>query len=809
MKISCNWINELISKPIDPNEMATYLTDCGLEVESLTAYENIKGGLSGLVVGHVMKCDKHPDADKLHITEVDCGSHGVLPIVCGAPNVATGQKVVVALAETTLFPTSGEPFKIKKSKIRGAVSNGMICAEDEIGIGKSHDGIILLPADATAGEQVNKYFNLYTDTILEIGLTPNRSDAASHLGVTRDLVACLLQKKIDTHLLPPKINLATTEKAPNCKITIQRETACIRYAGIYIEQVTVKPSSAEILHKLEAIGIKPINNIVDITNYVLHLFGQPLHAFDANMIAGNHVHVRMANENERIITLDGVERKLSQTDVVIADNEKPLCLAGIFGGQHSGVSPSTTSIFLESACFDASSTRKSSKKHQLKTDASFRFERGTDPNIVVEALKYAAQLIKIHAGGEASTIVDHYPSIVAPTKISLKYEYLDRLIGQSIDREEVERILKNLDFSIIEKTDQALTVTAPTAKVDVCRPADVVEEILRIYGYNHISNPSFLRISLPNTRANAKQQIEAGLSQTLCGRGYFEIFTNSLTKEDFSEALNFTEAHTAVKISNPLSGDLGQLRQTLLLSGLEAIAYNRNRKSFDLKFFEFGKVYTVEKEGYKEQNQLALYQCGLQTGNHWQQQGKPVTFFDMKRDVADMLQLAGVEHSSLTYESADSTPLLDQVLQLKLKGNTIATLGNVSQKALKNFGINAPVYFSAIELDKISIPQGATLFNQVSKFPEVERDLSMLIDPSVTYAQLEQIAYKTERKILKSVNLFDVYEGEKIASGKKSYALNFRLQDETQTLTEKQIDKVMDRIMQALEKEAGAQFRKS
>ncbi len=803
MKISYNWLKEFIPASIGadktPEEISKILTGTGLEVESLEKVQAIPGGLEGLVVGHVKEAYQHPNADRLRVTKVDIGAGDELQIVCGAHNVTAGQRVVVATVGATVYPTVGEPFKINKSKIRGEVSEGMICAEDEIGLGTDHAGIIELEYSAVIGSLVKDHFKITDDYVYEIGLTPNRADAASHLGAARDIAAFLkiaIQKpdvsafKVDNNDLP-------------IKVVVENEQACPRYSGVTISGVEVKESPKWLRERLAVIGIRSINNIVDATNYVLHDLGQPLHAFDADAVKGSTIIVKNCPEGTPFVTLDGVERKLSADDLMICDTEGPLCIAGVFGGIGSGVKETTKNIFLESAYFNAVSVRKTSKRHGLKTDASFRFERGTDPNMTVFALKRAALLIQKVAGGSISSeISDHYPNPVEQFAVEVTYKNIDRLIGKAIPHDEIKSILKALEIEIVNETAEGLSLKVPPYRVDITRDVDIVEEILRIYGYNNIEIPTQVRASLNNSVRPEKDSVQSLLSDLLIGNGFNEIMSNSLTKSAYS--LNLDKA---VKILNPLSNDLDVMRQSLLYSGLEAIAYNQNRRNADLKLYEFGKVYSVDEDKYIETQRFAIFLAGADRSEQWNQKVKPVSFYNLKAIVDGII--AKLNINDAVVEDATCKKLA-YGLQYKRNNKQLVKFGTVANGSLKRVDLDKEVFYADFDFDMIlkSVRKNKIIYEEVSKFPAVRRDLSMLIDRSVTFGQLKQIAQKTERKLLQEINVFDVYEGDKLPAGKKSYALSFILQDNGKTLTDKAIDAMMQKLIYNLEKEAGAEIRK-
>lgn len=799
MKISYKWLKEFIHTEKTPEEISTILTNIGLEVESLEKVQSVPGGLEGLVIGHVRDCIQHPNADRLRVTRVDVGNGQDLRIVCGAPNVAAGQKVVVATVGTTVHPLSGEPFKINKSKIRGEVSEGMICAEDEIGLGESHAGIMVLDAEAKVGTPAKDYFGIEDDFVFEIGLTPNRADAASHLGVARDLAAF----EGAAVKMPDLSSFSVNSRELEIPVTVEDPAACPRYSALTISGVTVKDSPDWLKEKLNVIGVRPINNIVDVTNYVLHELGQPLHAFDADAITGGRVIVRKAAEGSVFTTLDDVERKLSKEDLVICNQAEPMCLAGVFGGSSSGVTSSTTRIFLESAWFNPVTVRKTSKRHGLKTDASFRFERGTDPEMTVTALKRAAILIREVAGGQVtSEISDFYPEPAAPFSVEIAYRNVDRLIGQSIPPARIRAILEGLNIRIVSETEAGLVLGVPTYKVDVTREVDVIEEILRIYGYNNIGIPSQVRASLNYSPKPDKEVVQNQVAELLTANGFNEILCNSLTSAAYSR-----EPETAVRILNPLSSDLDVMRQSMLFSGLEAIGYNRNRRNPDLKFYEFGRVYSIDGAAYLENSRLSVFMTGLTQSEQWNQPARQVSFYHLKAVVDGILRRLNLNGLS-TEES--SGPHLAYGLRYKKGEKVLVEFGSVAPQALKLADAGADVFYADFDWDLVlrSLRNNRITYQEVSKFPAVRRDLSLLLDREVTFGRLKQIAQRTERNLLKEVSVFDVYQGNKLPEGKKSYALSFILQDDEKTLTDKQIDAIMQKLMLNFEKEAGAEIRK-
>ena len=817
MKISYNWLKQYIDTKLSPEEIAVMLTNCGLEVESLEKFETIKGGLNGVVVGEVITKDKHPDADRLSVTNVDVGTGILLNIVCGAPNVAAGQKVLVATIGAMLYPTSGEPFEIKKSKIRGAASEGMICAEDEIGLGTSHAGVMVLDADAKVGTPAKDFLKIEEDYIFEIGLTPNRADAASHMGVARDLVAVINSENSNLESLISKLEIPSVDAFQtdntdlNIEVIVEDTAACPRYSGVSMSNIKVGESPEWLKNKLKSIGVRPINNIVDATNYVLHELGQPLHAFDADKITGNKVIVKKLGDKTKFKTLDETERELSSEDLMICNTESPMCIAGVFGGIESGVTENTTKIFLESAYFNSTSIRKSSKRHSLKTDASFRFERGTDPNITVYALKRVALLIKEIAGGEVSSeVIDIYPKKIANHKVPFSFLKCEQMIGKHIDLEIIKKIILSLGIEIEHEGHDALLLSVPAFKVDVTREQDVIEEVLRIYGYNNIEIPTVLNSSLSYSEKPDKEKIQNAVADLLTNNGFSEMMNLSLTKGDYSVKLNSTSPERSVTMMNPLSSDLNALRQTLLFGGLETIAYNQNRKNADLKLYEFGKTYLSIKSGeaakYVETKHLSLYITGKKQEENWNAKNENVNFYSLKGIVNSVLERLGLNDIKLSEINNDT---FSNGLGFNFKKKTIVEFGAVSKSILKLMDIKQEVFYADFNWDLIvdAVKKTNVRYIEVAIFPEVRRDLALLIDKKIKFEQLEQLAYQTEKNILKSVNLFDVYEGDKLPSDKKSYALSFILQDENATLTDKQIEKIMEKLMKTYKEKAGAEIR--
>lgn len=819
MKISYNWLKEYINLDISAQETADRLTDAGLEVEAVhmvsvctagpAAGRSVTGGLEGCVIGEVVTKEKHPDADRLSVTTVNIGEKVHLNIVCGAPNVAAGQKVIVAKVGTTIYPTNGDPLTLRKAKIRGAVSEGMICAEDELGLGTSHAGIMVLEQHAIPGTPASDFFKLDTDHILEIGLTPNRADAASHIGVAKDLVAILNSKlSEDKYFLqiPPLEEVDVS--APPLKINVSVEAAesCIRYMGLTISGVQVKESPDWLKSRLNSIGLTPINNIVDITNFVLHETGQPLHAFDAGNIEGKKVVVKKLEDGTKFTTLDAVERKLSSDDLMICSAKAPMCIAGVFGGKDSGISPSTKDIFLESACFEPGTVRRSSKRHGLKTDASFRFERGTDPNLPPYALERAAQLITRLAGGHiASDVFDYYPNPVKEKKIALSFHHCYRLIGKKIPHQEIQRILELLDMKIIEGGQDALVVAVPTNKTDVTVEADLIEEVLRIYGFNNVETPNSLKSNLSYTDPSDHQKKLHALSNYLTGHGFNEIMNNSLSDHKLLD-LTPNGAEQAIFLENPLSPELSILRTNIIWGGLESIAWNHNRKNHDLKLFETGKSYRRHGDKIVEKFHLCLLLTGNRSAESWSEKSKPTDLFVLKGVVEGLLQRIGLDSPEIKEISTD---VLASGIAYSIGGKNMAEIGFVKKNFLKHFEIKMPVFAAIFDLDALfqSSANNKIRYKEVLKFPEVRRDLALIVDKKVKYELLKDLAFKTEKKILKEVNLFDVYEGDKIGQDKKSYALSFILANEESTLTDKEVDQVMSNLVKNFQEKAGAAIR--
>lgn len=808
MRISYNWLKNYISPIPSAEDCARLLTDTGLEVESMETYESVQGGLRGLVIGEVIACIKHPNADRLSVTQVNINAKEPLKIVCGAPNVAVGQKVVVAMIGAVLCPTSGESFEIKQSKIRGERSQGMICAEDEIGLGKSHDGIMILDDNAEIGSSAADYFKISTDTVFEIGLTPNRVDAASHYGTARDLYAALY-KRDDVALIFPALKTFNSNSTIDFKIEIENKAACPRYSGICISGVKVEQSPTWLKNALSAIGLKSINNVVDITNYVLHELGHPLHAFDLNRIKGNKILVKTCSEQTSFVTLDGIERKLSQEDLMICNAEEPMCIAGVFGGLKSGVNENTTSLFIESAYFNPVWVRKTSKRHGLKTDASFRFERGADPEITLIALQRAVNLILEVCGGEvSSSLFDVYKGELQQHQVNLSYAFCDKLIGQKIDRETIKKILERLGITLLEEDENSLKLKIPFFKPDVTRAADVVEEILRIYGYNNIGMPEKMRISQVVLPKPDKLRSINHLSDFLVANGFTECMNNSLSSSTYLESDEKFKKEQAVKILNPLSSELDIMRNQMLFGLLENLSYNINRQSDHLKLFEFGRTYHKKLAGYEENEWLALTSMGNIYDENWLKQESAADFHFLRGMVEQLLKKSlGSKYKIEPFETELAG--LEHTIALKYGNSDLAYIGLVKPSVRKIFGIQQPVVYALIDFECLfhAVANTRVKYAEVPKFPKVKRDLALLIDQHITFHQLEQLAYQTESKILKKVNIFDIYQGDKLASGKKSYALSFEFVDENKTLSDTQIEKAMQSLIDAYGTKFGAKLR--
>ena len=815
MNISYKWLKEYVDFDLTAQQVCDALTSTGLEVDALEEVQSIKGGLKGLYVGKVLTCEAHPNSDHLHVTTVDLGKGEPSQIVCGAPNVAAGQKVIVADLGCVLYDGDKE-FVIKKSKLRGVESNGMICAEDEIGVGTSHEGIIVLPEDAVVGTPAAEYYHLESDWLIEVDITANRADALSHWGVARDLYAWLKQNGYDTSLHRPD---CTKFKVDNhnlpIDVTIENQEACKRYACVSVTDCEVKESPDWLKNKLTTIGLRPINNIVDITNYVMMAYGQPLHTFDADMVKGHQIVVKTMPEGTPFQTLDGEEHKLSDRDLAICNAEEPMCIAGVFGGKGSGTYETTKNVVLESAYFHPTWIRKSARRHGLSTDASFRFERGVDPNGTIYALQQAAILCQELAGGKVSMeICDVYPEPMKNPVVELSYEYVHNLVGKDIPVETIKGICESLEMKVLNETPEALTLEIPAYRVDVQRPCDVVEDILRIYGYNNVEIPTQLKSSLViKGEEDQKHKLANLVSEQLVGEGFNEILNNSLTKGAY-----YGESNTAVKIMNPLSTDLNVMRQTLLYGGLESIQHNANRKRQNLRLFEFGNVYTFSPEkqndedpmqAYKEQYHAALWVTGKRVEGSWAHQNEDSTFYELSAYVENIFRRIGLK-PGMTVRKKSENDVFSAGLTIENRGGKkLVEMGIITKKLQKQFGIDNPVYYAELNWTQLmkATKKNEVLFTEVAKFPAVSRDLALLVDNSVEFAQIEQIARQTEKKLLKKVELFDVYEGDKLPAGKKSYAVNFILQDEEKTMGDKQIDAIMQKLIANLKKQLNAELR--
>lgn len=835
MNISYNWLKEYVDFNMTAEEVAEALTSEGLEVGSVEEVQTIKGGLQGLVIGEVLTCVPHPNSDHMHVCTVNLGSGEPQQIVCGAPNVAAGQKVVVATLGCKLYD-GDECFTIKKSKLRGVESNGMICAEDEIGIGADHNGIIVLPDTAVPGTPAAEYYNIKSDYLIEVDITPNRADACSHYGVARDLYAWLVQNGHETSLHRPSDEaFAVDNHDLDYDVEIQKNEACPRYCAVTLKGCRVKESPQWLQEKLRTIGLRPINNIVDITNYIMFAYGQPLHCFDADMVKGRKIVVRTMPEGTPFVTLDGVEHKLSDRDLAICNAEEPMCIAGVFGGKGSGTYETTTNVLLESAYFNPTWIRKSARRHGLSTDASFRFERGIDPNGQIYALKQAAILCKELAGAEvAMEIKDVYPNPLPDFEVYLKYDYVNALIGKDIPTETVKRIVTSLEMRIQEETAEGLKLQVPAYRVDVQRPCDVVEDILRIYGYNNIEIPTTLKSSLAvKGETDKSHKLQNLVAEQLVGCGFNEILNNSLTRGAYYETLAGYPADRLVCLLNPLSADLNVMRQTLLFGGLESIAHNANRKNADVKFFEFGNCYYFQSErkcadivpgvsssrdpevikhvldAYSEDYHMGLWVTGKRVSGSWVHPDEASSFYELKAYVLNILARLGVNLGGLIF--ADCTnDIFAKAVEIQNRGSkTLVMMGVVNHKLQRAFGIDNEVYFADLNWQRLMklIRNNKVSYREISKYPAVSRDLALLLDKNVDFVEVEKVAYATERKLLKAVKLFDVYEGKNLEPGKKSYAVNFILQDETKTLTDKQIDAIMSKLIANLQGKLGAKLR--
>jgi phenylalanyl-tRNA synthetase beta chain len=820
MKISYNWLKRYADIDLPPEEVSIILTNCGLEVESYETAESVKGGLKGVFIGKVVECAKHPNADKLSLTKVDIGTGRLLSVVCGAPNVAAGQKVPVATVGTMMYQ-GDKSFEIKEAKIRGEFSEGMICAEDELGLGHSHEGIMVLDPGAVIGMPAAEYFEISEDTIFEIGLTPNRTDAMSHTGVARDLIAVLNQRSKEKKykLIWPSVDEFSVENHKlDIPVIVEAPDLCPRYSGVTVSGVKIGESPAWLKNLLDAAGVRPINNIVDVTNFVMLELGQPLHAFDAARITGGKIIVRLARQDEPFITLDGMDRKLSGGDLMICNTEDGMCIAGVFGGAVSGVSSSTTDIFLESACFNPRSIRKTSRFHGLQTDSSFRFERGSDPEITIYALKRAALLIRELAGGKISSeIVDHYAVPALPAEFDVFWKHIDRLIGKEIPHDIIKSIISDLGIKILAEKIESITVKVPTFKTDVTREADVIEDVLRIYGYDLIEMRGQLRSSLSFSNRPDPEKTRNLVSDLLSSRGFNEIMNNSLTRARYAEESSWLDGGSSVKLLNPLSNDFNVMRQTLLFGGLETIAYNQNRKTPDLKLYEFGRIYRKSPgkmasgnsiANYDEHEHLAIWITGKREPESWRTDDSKGDFFDLKAAVHTLLARLGFDAGKIL-KNKFSDDLFEEGLEYAINHKTLVKFGSLRKKELKRMDLKTDVMYADFEWESIIsvLLENKVSYTEVPKFPEVRRDLALVLDASVNYEDLEKAAYQADRHILKGVSLFDVYQGDKIGPGKKSYALSFILRDDEKTLTDQIIEKTMDRILRALQEKFQAVIR--
>ena len=820
MNISYKWLKEYVDFDLTAQQVADALTSTGLEVDALEEVQSIKGGLKGLYVGKVLTCEAHPNSDHLHVTTVDLGKGEPSQIVCGAPNVAAGQKVIVADLGCVLYDGDKE-FVIKKSKLRGVESNGMICAEDEIGVGTSHDGIIVLPEDAVVGTPAAEYYNLESDWLIEVDITANRADGLSHWGVARDLYAWLKSNGYETKMHRPDCSKFTVDNHDlPIEVKIENTEACKRYACVSISDCEVKESPDWLKNKLNTIGLRPINNIVDITNYVMMAYGQPLHTFDADMVKGHQIVVKTMPEGTPFQTLDGEEHKLSDRDLAICNAEDPMCIAGVFGGKGSGTYETTKNVVLESAYFHPTWIRKSARRHGLSTDASFRFERGVDPNGTIYALQQAAILCKELAGGKVSMeIVDVYPEKMENAVVDLSYQYVHDLVGKEIPTDKIKAICESLEMKVLEETADGLKLEIPAYRVDVTRPCDVVEDILRIYGYNNVEIPTQLKGSLViKGDEDQKHKLANIVSEQLVGEGFNEILNNSLTKGAYYEGRNAYAAENCVKIMNPLSTDLNVMRQTLLFGGLESVQHNVNRKRANLRFFEFGNVYTFDPEkanlddpmqAYKEQYHAALWITGKRVEGSWAHANEESSFYELSAYVENILRRIGVKPGMIVRKKSENDIFSAGLTIENRGGKKLIEMGIITKKLLKQFGLDAPVFYAELNWTALMkvIKKNEVLYTEVPKFPAVSRDLALLVDNSVEFAQIEQIARATEKKLLKKVELFDVYEGDKLPAGKKSYAVNFILQDEEKTMGDKQIEAIMNKLIAQLKKQLNAELR--
>ncbi len=820
MNISYNWLKDYLDFDLQPTQVADALTSIGLETGGVEEVQTIKGGLAGLVVGEVLTCEAHPNSDHLHVTTVNVGGGEPLQIVCGAPNVAAGQKVIVAVNGTKLYDGDKE-FTIKRSKLRGVESNGMICAEDEIGVGTDHSGIIVLPQDVAVGTPAAEYYNIKSDYVIEVDITPNRVDATSHYGVARDLAAYLKQNGLPYSLKKPSVDAFHIDDLTKAvEIVVENTEACLRYSGITVKGVTIKESPEWLQNKLRTIGLRPINNVVDITNFILHGLGQPLHSFDASKIKGDKVIVKAANEGDKFVTLDGVERTLTARDLMICNAEEPMCIAGVFGGLDSGVTDQTTDVFLESATFHPTWIRKTARRFGLNTDASFRYERGLDPNATIYILKYAAMLVKELAGGTITgEIQDIYPKVFDPYKVHITYEKINSLIGKVIPQETVKSILESLEMHITAETPEALDIEVPVYRIDVQRDVDVIEDILRIYGYNNVEFGDHVNSSLSyETPTDHAYKMQNLISEQLTGCGFNEILNNSLTRSAYYDTLTTYPVVNCVRVMNPLSADLNVMRQTLLFGGLESIEHNIKRKNANIRFYEFGNCYQYhaenKKEGetlseFSEDYRIGIWLSGNRVENSWAHADEKSSVYELKSYVENMLVRLGINLKKLVF-GVLTNDLYDAGLSVTTQsGKALGTLGIVNHKIRKDMDIDAEVYFAEFSWTALmkETKKNKVTYTDLSKFPAVKRDLALLIDKKVQFADIQKVATDSERKLLKRVELFDVYEGKNLPAGKKSYAVSFFLEDETKTLNDKQIDAIMKKIQSNLEQTLGAQLR--
>ena len=821
MKISYKWLKELLKFNLTAEETAAYLTDCGLEVEGIDTFETVKGGLRGLKIGEVLTCEPHPNSDHLHVTTVNVGDPEPLHIVCGAANVAAGQKVVVATIGTVLY-NGDESFTIKKSKLRGELSEGMICAEDEIGLGTSHDGIMVLPEEAVPGTPAADYFKVDADTIFEIGLTPNRCDAICHFGVARDLYAALVQHGVPCSTL---VRRNAREVQPvagvhsRIDIVIENQKDCPRYSGVLIDDIKVQESPEWLQTKLRSVGVRPINNIVDITQYIMLELGQPMHAFDADKIEGNKVIVKNLPEGTPFVTLDGNEVKLSANDLMICNEKEGMCIAGVYGGLHSGITETTTRLFLESAYFNPVSIRKTAKRHGLKTDASFRYERGCDPSITVYALKRAVELVLELAGGyPVMNILDRYPNEIEPAQITLYYEDVNQVAGKVIEKQTITKILVLLDMEVKPAGDDKLIVTVPQNKADVTRPIDLIEEILRIYGYNNIEIPTTLTYDMSCLRQNDNcYQMQTTISKYLADNGFFEVMNNSLTKAEYAQRFDFLDERETVKLLNPLSSELNAMRQSLLFCGLENVSRNVNNKTADLRLFEFGKTYRLNPQSvvgddvtvrYQERDMMSLFVTGKLGDDNWEGKSADADFFHLRNMIDNFLVKINFPMEKIQLVTDTEPKMFAQHVSYKVGDATPIHVGILRADILRYFDLKKPVYYAEIDVEAVNaLRKNAVNYTPINPYPAVRRDLALVVDKDVTYDALEKIGYKYASKLLKQVNLFDVFEGAALGDGKKSYALNFVLQSADRTLTDEEINKTMNKLVAAYEREVGAKLR--